>query len=141
MPALRDHYPVLLGIECLAGPQPPHLLLEFCLLLLPYTPLTYSVSLVNVRRLIRRIAFFFSMRRCSLLETNQRLRRTVLNTPLLTTFLRKRLSRESCDSPLRKFTPANEIHLLPHGRSRHKKSADVQTRPKRIFKTKVKMID
>jgi hypothetical protein len=61
---------------------------------------------------MRRIAFFFSMRRCSLLETNQRLRRTVLRTPLLTTFLRKRLSRESCDSPFRKFTPANEIHLL-----------------------------
>src|SRR6266487_4595202 len=74
--------------------------------------LTYSVSLVNVRRLIRRIAFFFSMRRCSLLETNQRLRRTVLRTPLFTTFLRKRLSRESCDSPLRKFTDAKTSHLL-----------------------------
>src|SRR5215208_1777246 len=81
---------------------------------------SYSPSLVNVRRLMRRIAFFFSMRRCSLLETNQRLRRTVLNTPLLTTFLRKRLSRESCDSPLRKFTLANEIHLLPHGRCQTK---------------------
>jgi hypothetical protein len=90
---------------------------------------------------MRRIAFFFSMRRCSLLETNQRLRRTVLNTPLLTTFLRKRLSRESCDSPLRKFTPANEIHLL-RMEDTDKKSADLQTRPKRIFhKTKVKMID
>src|SRR5215216_5935648 len=77
-----------------------------------HTSSFYSPSLVNVRRLIRRIAFFFSMRRCSLLETNQRLRRTVLNTPLLTTFLRKRLSNESCDSPFRKFTPANEIHLL-----------------------------
>src|SRR5215211_4024254 len=75
--------------------------------------LTYSVSFVNVRRLMRRIAFFFSMRRCSLLDTNQRLRRTVLKTPLLTTFLRKRLSRESWDSPLRKLTTANEIHLLP----------------------------
>src|SRR6185503_13235229 len=96
---------------------------EFYLLLLPYTPLTYSVSLVNVRRLIRRIAFFFSMRRCSLLETNQRLRRTVLNTPLLTTFLRKRLSKESWDSPLRKFTPAKEIHLL------RMEDTDIKNRP------------
>jgi hypothetical protein len=87
-----------------------------------HTSSFYSPSLVKLRRLIRRIAFFFSMRRCSLLETNQRLRRTVLKTPLLTTFLRKRLSRESCDSPLRKFTTANEIHLLPHGRSRQNKT-------------------
>src|SRR6185503_17451332 len=72
----------------------------------------YSPSLVKVRRLIRRIAFFFSMRRCSLLETNQRLRRTVLKTPLLTTFLRKRLRSESWDSPLRKFTDAITGHLL-----------------------------
>src|SRR5215216_6881296 len=85
-----------------------------------HTSSFYSPSLVNVRRLMRRIAFFFSMRRCSLLDTNQRLRRTVLNTPLLTTFLRKRLSKESCDSPLRKFTLANEIHLLPHGRCQTK---------------------
>jgi hypothetical protein len=34
----------------------------------------------------------------------------------LTTFLRKRLSRESWDSPERKFTAAKSIHLLPHGR-------------------------
>src|SRR5512135_1025282 len=61
---------------------------------------------------MRRIAFFLSMRRCSLLETNQRLRRTVLRTPLLTTFLRKRLSRESWDSPFRKFTDAKASHLL-----------------------------
>ena len=72
----------------------------------------YSPSLVNVLRLPRRIAFFFSMRRCSLLETNQRLRRTVLNTWLLTTFLRKRLRSESWDSPLRKFTDAKRSHLL-----------------------------
>src|SRR5687768_18378195 len=71
----------------------------------------YSPSRVKVRRLMRRIAFFFSMRRCSLLETNQRLRRTVLKTPLLTTFLRKRLSSESWDSPLRKFTAAKTNHL------------------------------
>src|ERR1044072_9280502 len=96
-----------------------------------HTSSFYSPSLVNVRRLMRRIAFFFSMRRCSLFETNQRLRRTVLKTPLLTTFLRKRLSRESCDSPFRKFTLANETHILPHGRS-DKKSADLQTRPKII---------
>src|SRR5512145_438513 len=81
-----------------------------------HTTSFYSPSLVNVRRLMRRIAFFFSMRRVSLFETNQRLRRTVLNTPLLTTFLRKRLSRESWDSPLRKFTPAIEIHHLSHGK-------------------------
>ena len=61
---------------------------------------------------MRRTDFFRSIRRCSLLETNHRLRRTVLRTPLLTTFLRKRFSSESCDSPLRKFTDANEIHLL-----------------------------
>ena len=61
---------------------------------------------------MRLIAFFFSMRRCSLFETNQRLRRTVLRTPLLTTFLRKRLSRESWDSPFRKFTDAKTSHLL-----------------------------
>jgi len=61
------------------------------------------------------MAFFLSMRRCSLLETNQRLRRMVLRTPLLTTFLRKRLSKESCDSPERKFTAAKLIHLLPDG--------------------------
>jgi hypothetical protein len=63
---------------------------------------------------MRRIAFFFSMRRVSLLETNQRLSRIVLKIPLLTIFLRKRLSRESCDSPLRKFTEANEITYFPH---------------------------
>jgi hypothetical protein len=81
---------------------------------------------------MRRIAFFFSMRRCSLLETNQRLRRTVLKTPLLTTFLRKRLRRESWDSPLRKFTPAKEIHLL-RMEDTDKKSADVQTQPMMII--------
>lgn len=47
-----------------------------------------SEVLVYARRLIRRIAFFFSTRRSSLLLMNQRLRRTVLNMPLLTTFLR-----------------------------------------------------
>src|SRR6266487_5406543 len=86
-----------------------------------HTSSFYSPSLVNVRRLMRRIAFFFSMRRCSLLETNQRLRRTVLNTPLLTTFLRKRLSRESWDSPFRKFTDAKASHLLSAWNCREKK--------------------
>ncbi|OGO33893.1 MAG: hypothetical protein A2Z03_06960 [Chloroflexi bacterium RBG_16_56_8] len=58
---------------------------------------------------MRRIAFFFAIRRCSLLEMNQRLLRMVLRIPLLTIFLRNRLSNESWDSPLRKFTEANEI--------------------------------
>ena len=64
---------------------------------------------------MRRIAFFFAIRRCSLLEMNQRLLRMVLKMPLLTIFLRKRLSRESWDSPLRKFTEANEITCFPYG--------------------------
>src|SRR5688572_9071520 len=76
---------------------------------------------------MRRIAFFFSMRRVSLFETNQRLRRTVLKTPLLTTFLRKRFSKESWDSPLRKFTPAIEIHHLSF---RNENSACIQSRPR-----------
>ena len=73
------------------------------------------------RRLMRRIAFFFSMRRVSLLETNQRLLRMVLRMPLLTIFLRKRLSNESCDSPLRKFTEANEITYFLNGSPGNKK--------------------
>jgi hypothetical protein len=75
-------------------------------------PLVYSL-LFEARRLMRRIAFFLSMRRVSLLETNQRLSRIVLRMPLLTIFLRKRLSRESCDSPLRKFTEAISITYFP----------------------------
>jgi hypothetical protein len=50
---------------------------------------------LDARRFMRRIAFFFSMRRVSLFETNQRLSRIVLNIPLFTIFLRKRLSKES----------------------------------------------
>jgi hypothetical protein len=69
---------------------------------------------LDARRLIRRIAFFFSMRRVSLFETNQRLSRIVLNIPLFTIFLRKRLSKESCDSPFRKFTEANVFTYFPH---------------------------
>jgi hypothetical protein len=71
----------------------------------------YSISLPSWRRLIRRIAFFFSTRRISLLETNQRLRRIVLRTPLFTTFLRKRLSNPSCDSLGRKETVVTLFHL------------------------------
>src|SRR5690606_4638838 len=50
------------------------------------------------RRRARRIAFFFSIRRSSLFEICQRLRRTVLKIPLLVTRLRKRRSSDSCDS-------------------------------------------
>jgi hypothetical protein len=56
--------------------------------------LNYSLSL-KARLLMRRIAFFFSIRRVSLLEMNQRLLRMVPNMPLFTIFLRKRLSKES----------------------------------------------
>ncbi len=71
----------------------------------------YSPTLVYWRRLMRRMAFFFSTRRFSLFETNQRFRRIVLKTPLLTTFLRKRLSNESCDSFGRNTTEAIVSHL------------------------------
>ncbi len=74
----------------------------------------YSFSF-NERRLMRRIAFFLSIRRVSLFETNQRLRRTMLKTPLFTTFLRKRLSKESCDSPSRKLTTATSFTSFPSG--------------------------
>jgi len=70
---------------------------------------------------MRRIAFFFSMRRVSLFETNQRLSRIVLNIPLFTIFLRKRLSKESCDSPFRKFTEANIISPTFHLKINKKK--------------------
>jgi hypothetical protein len=50
------------------------------------------------------MAFFFSTRRSSLLEMNQRLRRRVLKTPLFTTFLRNRFIKESDDSLGRKTT-------------------------------------
>ena len=74
------------------------------------------------RRLMRRMDFFFWMRRSSLLDTNQRLRRTVLKIPLLATFLRKRLSNWSCDSFGRKFTEVNlfiSFHIkLPGSHSR-----------------------
>jgi hypothetical protein len=62
---------------------------------------------------MRRIDFFFWMRRSSLFETNQRLRRTVLRMPLLATFLRKRLSSWSCDSFGRRLTVANVLTSLP----------------------------
>lgn len=50
------------------------------------------------RRLDRRTAFFFSIRRSSLLETCQRLLRTIVIVPALVTCLRKRRSRLSSDS-------------------------------------------
>jgi len=62
---------------------------------------------LGVRRLKRRIDFFFWIRRSSLLETNHRFRRTVLKIPLFATFLRKRFSSWSCDSFGRKFTDVN----------------------------------
>jgi len=65
-----------------------------------------SVSL-GVRRLKRRIDFFFWIRRSSLLETNHRFRRTVLKMPLFATFLRNRFSNWSCDSFGRKVTDVN----------------------------------
>src|SRR5688572_30648302 len=49
------------------------------------TVATYS-NVLTWRRLRRRIAFFSSIRRCSLLETNQRLQRTVLKTRFLQPF-------------------------------------------------------
>jgi hypothetical protein len=45
------------------------------------------------------MAFFFALRRSSLLETNHRRRRVSLKMPLCVTALRKRLSRLSWDSP------------------------------------------
>src|SRR6185436_19216593 len=53
---------------------------------------------------MRRMAFFFSMRRTSLLETNQRLLRSWLSRPLRITFFLKRLKSCSCDSLGRKLT-------------------------------------
>lgn len=63
---------------------------------------TYGV--VRCTRRARRVAFFFSMRRSSLLETNQRLRRTSAKTLLLVTSLLKRRSSCSGDSLERKMT-------------------------------------
>jgi len=44
------------------------------------------------------MAFFFAMRRASLLETNHRLRRKAVSLPLFETFLRNRLSSCCWDS-------------------------------------------
>jgi hypothetical protein len=60
------------------------------------------------------MAFLRWIRRNSLFETNHRLRLTVLNTPLLATFLRNRLSNCSCDSLGRSLTVGTYHHLLPH---------------------------
>jgi len=53
----------------------------------------------KVRRCALRMAFCLAMRRASLVEMNQRFCRTVLNTLLRATFLRKRFSKDCCDSP------------------------------------------
>jgi len=58
---------------------------------------------------MRRIAFFLSIRLCSLLETNQRLFRTSLKTPLRMTAFRKRRNNLSWDSPFLNFTFAKTI--------------------------------
>src|SRR4051812_1873749 len=58
------------------------------------------------------MAFFFSMRRTSLFDTNQRLLRSWLSSPLRMTFFLKRLKSCSCDSFGRKLTDVIEIHLL-----------------------------
>jgi hypothetical protein len=51
---------------------------------------------------------------------NQRFRRIVLNTPLLTTCLRNRRSSCSCDSLGRKTTRAKTLTSLPKGDQRNK---------------------
>jgi len=61
---------------------------------------------------LRRIDFFRWMRRNSLLDTCQRLRRTALRTPLLAIFLRKRRNNCSCDSFGRSSTVGKFPHLL-----------------------------
>lgn len=53
---------------------------------------------------VRRAAFFLAIRVNSLLETNQRLRRTSVSNRLLTTSRLKRRSNCSCDSSDRRFT-------------------------------------
>jgi hypothetical protein len=57
----------------------------------------------------------WAKRRCSLLETKCRRRRTSLRMPLCCTFLRKRLIRASADSSGFKYTVviSSTIHLLP----------------------------
>lgn len=62
------------------------------------------------------MALALRMRRCSLLDTNQRRRRTAVRMPPSVTFLRKRLSRPSCDSPSRSLT-VMPYHLLPYRRT------------------------
>src|SRR5579859_2406602 len=61
---------------------------------------------------MRRMAFFFSMRRTSLFDTNQRLLRSWLSSPLRITFFLKRLKSCSCDSFGRKVTDVIDNHLL-----------------------------
>src|SRR5574341_1951044 len=72
----------------------------------------YSDSSRRLRLLRRRMAFFFSMRRTSLLDTNQRLLRSCVRMPLRMTFFLKRLSSCSCDSFGRSVTEVIRSHLL-----------------------------
>src|SRR3990172_10493614 len=80
------------------------------------------------------------MRRSSLLDTNQRLRRTVLRIPLLATFLRNRLSSMSWLSLGRRSTVVKAPHLpsLPVsrrgrlGRRRALNHRQLQALPARI---------
>jgi len=58
---------------------------------------------------MRRIAFFLSILLLSLLETNQRLFRTSLKTPVRMTAFRKRRSNLSWDSPFLSFTFAKTL--------------------------------
>ena len=53
----------------------------------------YSLRFILRLRLNLRMAFFFAIRRCSLLDTNHRFRRMTLILPLLATFLRNRLNK------------------------------------------------
>src|SRR5216683_3044912 len=67
---------------------------------------------------MRRMAFFFSIRRTSLFDTNQRLLRNWLSSPLRITFFLKRLKSCSCDSFGRKVTDVMKNHLLAAVKSR-----------------------
>ena len=71
----------------------------------------YPQRRVWLLRFTRRIAFFFSRRRTSLLETCQRRRRTSLNIWLLVTSLRKRRNNCSWDSFERNSTDGNMFSL------------------------------
>ena len=76
------------------------------------TGLVQSLSCRRFFCLALLMALALRIRRCSLLDTNQRRRRTAVRIPPSVTFLRKRLSRASCDSPSRSLTDM-PYHLLP----------------------------